>query len=147
MEPKGEIEVYLVIYGDYFNPNELTKLIQINPTASYTKGKKIPFTFNKNLTIKPGTKPRKYIETAWKFSSGCIHDYDSEKACKIVEDKIKDKVPQINAFVKKHNLNILLMVVPYFAKNNTPKISFSVSMIKMLSDLNAYIDLDAYFNF
>jgi len=145
METKGEIEVYLTIFGDYFNPDELTKLIQINPTSKYVKGEEVPP--YKNLTRKPGAKPRKYIRTSWEFSSGNIHDYDSEKACKIVEDKIKDKVPQINKFVKKHNLNVKLMVVPWFTEDNLPIISFSASMIKMLSDLNADIEMDAYYSF
>ncbi len=145
MKPEGKIQVYLSIYGDYFNPNELTNLLNIKPIKSYIKGEEIPL--NKNSKKLPGAKPRKYIETVWSYGSGCIQDYDSEKACKLIEDKIKDKTPIINNFVKKYNLEVKLSVVPWFAKDHSPVISFSKSMIKMLAELSADIDLDVYFNF
>ncbi len=144
-KPKAKIQVYLSVFGDYFNPDELTQILEIIPTDYHIKGEEIPL--NKNSKRLPGTKPRRYLETVWKYGTGYIHDYDSEKACKIIEENLRDKVPLINEFAIKHNLDITLKVVPWFADDHTPTISFSKSMIKMLGELNADIYFDVYFNF
>lgn len=42
MNHKNEIQIYLSVYGDMFNPQELTNLLQLQPTNSYIKGNVIP---------------------------------------------------------------------------------------------------------
>lgn len=144
MKHKNEIQVYLAVYGENFNPDELTALLQVTPTHTHIKGQEAPPI--KGLYQKPGTKPPVYKETAWEYGSDYVKTYDSEDASRVVETALKDKVALINQFVSKHNLSILLWVVPWLAKRERPRprIHFSPTFIKMLSDLNAAIDMDIY---
>lgn len=94
-----------------------------------------------------GAKPPRYIETVWDYGSGYINTYDSEDASQIVENAIKDTFDLINDFVQKHDLYVKLFVVSYLDKQPTRPIlgiGFSRSFIKMLSDLNAEIEIDMY---
>ena len=142
MKHKNEIQVYLAVFGENFNPDELTALLQVTPTRTQIKGQEIPPI--KGLYQKPGTKPPVYIETVWEYGSDYVKTYDSEDASRVVETALKDKVALINQFVSKHNLTVQLAVVPWIDKREAPRIHFSPTFVKMLSDLNAAIDMDIY---
>lgn len=139
---KNEIKVKLSIYGDTFDPKELTDLLQIQPTHTQIKGEKIPL--EPGLKSIPDRPEPVYIETLWSYSTPYMRTCDSEDVSIIIEEVIRNKVSLIKSFVNQNNLGVVLSVIPYIDKRSTPSIHFSNTFLKMLSDLNADIDIDMY---
>ena len=139
---KNEIKVYISIYGDQFDPEELTRIVQVTPIHTHLKGEIIPLM--KGLYRKPDAPPPLYKETAWDYGSQNIKTDELEVASKVVEEGLKDKVPLINQFVQKHNLTVKLSVVPWMDKKSVPLIYFNPTFVKMLGELNADIFFDTY---
>ena len=139
---KNEVQVYLSIYGDLFDPDELTRLIKLKPIYTHIKGETVPLT--PGLSLMPGILRPLYKETVWDYGSDSIKTNDTEVASSVVEKGLKGKVHLINNFVKKHNLYVKLFVVPRMDKKSTPYVHFSPNFVQMLSELHAGIDMDIY---
>ena len=75
---------------------------------------------------------------------GYIHTIDSDEISDIIEKTFGDKVPDINEFVKQHDLLVKLFVVLKIDPEQTPAVGFKPSFVKMLGGLDAEIDMDIY---
>ena len=141
-EHKNQICIYLSIFGDNFNPEDLTAKINIQPTHTHRKGDIIPRP--KSLYVKPGSPPLRRKEDAWEYDLGYIHTIDSDEISDIIENTFRDKVSDISEFVKTYNLLVKLFVVLNIDPEQTPAVGFKPSFVKILGDLYAEIDMDIY---
>jgi hypothetical protein len=141
-EHKNKIWIYLSIFGDNFNPGDLTAKINIQPTHTHRKGDIIPR--SRSIYVKPGSPPLRRKEDAWDYDLGDIHTIDSDDISDIIEETFRDKVSDISEFVKTHNLLVKLFVVLKIDPEQTPAVGFKPSFVKILGDLYAEIDMDIY---
>ena len=141
-EHRNRICIYLSIVGDNFNPEDLTAKINIQPTHTHRKGDIIPI--QKGLHVKPGSPPWRRKEDAWKYDLGYIHTIDSDEISDRIEETFRDKVSDVNEFVKAYNLLVKLVVVLNIDPEQTPAVGFKRSFVKILGDLHAEIDMDIY---
>lgn len=139
---KNKICIYLSVFGDDFDPSDLTDAIGIQPTHTHRKGDIIPL--QKGIYVKPGTPPLRRKEDAWDYDLGHIHTIDSDEISDIIEETFRDKISTLNEFVKQRDLLVKLFVVLKIDPEQTPAVGFKPSFVKMLGDLNAEIDMDLY---
>ncbi|GIP53254.1 DUF4279 domain-containing protein [Paenibacillus vini] len=124
--------VYFSVSSEDIELEKLVDEIDIMPIRTWQKGTKIP-----NLKI-----DRFYED------SGFILEYDSRRTGE-VEDKllnILDKLECLNliSIVKSDNINRVLQVVYYGYKDEMWGINLNPIIIKKLSMLNTYLDIDLY---
>ncbi len=131
---KTVVMVEFSIYGDNFDPNHISKLLDITPSKTYIKGDLIR---NGGLTRK---------ETAWCMDTGYEASIDIneqlEKVMLLLEDKV-DKLVEI-----KNNLclNMLFLIVVKIQNHETPAMYFRKSFIHFASKIDAEIGFDVYLN-
>jgi len=130
------IKVYISIFWDTFNIEELTKILWITPTESYYK-------WDKSLIFK--TAPIRK-ETCWEYSTLSIETYELDKVFIIIVNTFKKKIDLINKFVKENNLFVKLFIVPIIENWITPTLYFNREIIDFAYNLNAEIDIDMYVN-
>ncbi|MBA3238296.1 MAG: DUF4279 domain-containing protein [Parachlamydiaceae bacterium] len=131
----NEGRVYFCLFGDDFDPNEVTEFLGINPTSIQIKGERVPNIFPK--------------ESSWMLSTdNIVNDLVDvyTLATSIVND-LKSKKDLIIEAKKKFNVFPMLQVVLWFSLNeedSTPVIGFEADTIKFLGEIGAFIDIDTY---
>ena len=124
-------EVYFTVFGDEFDPNELTRAIGIEPTS---------------VRIKASPTPK---FTSWKLSTGKVSAevIDVYEMAGQVIDRLAPKTKEIAAFIQGHNLSASLNVVltiSFDEQLSTPAIGLTEPMIRFLAEVGAAIDVDTY---
>ena len=132
---KNEGKVYFAFQGDNFNPNEITKLLGINPTKVRLKNEL------------PSGKLPKF--SSWIFSSENIVDevIDIYEMTTSLVKTLESKVDIINEIRQKLNVTTHLEVILSFSTNeeiSTPAIGFDTATIDFLAKVGAFIDIDTY---
>ena len=139
-----EIKLELVFFASYFEPNELTKLINIQPTDFWFKGDELPSLKDVAWTKTDSPKPTRK-ETAWHYETEYIETYDIDDLSEPLLDIFEPHTDNIVKFMKENKLNAKLYV---FAKwdfgESTPGLGASKRLIKFLSKIDGYIDEDLY---
>ncbi|MEM0942267.1 MAG: DUF4279 domain-containing protein [Bacteroidota bacterium] len=136
-----QIKLILVIFGEYFPLDELTELIKVTPTQSWTKGDKI--LLHQGL-IRKNSKNRVRQETVWEFSTGFIKTLDSEDVFLQFEKKFKNKLSVLSQYICKNKLKAVIDIVVEIADEEKPSVHFNKQIIKMCDKLGAEIDIDLY---
>ena len=130
----NEGEVYFALFSNSdFDPNEVTTILGIQPTRTVKKGDLIP------------------KQTSWELSTGKIKaDYiDVYEMSSTIIKKLEPLTNEIIAVMKKYDLEAVLEVVLWITSDDsksTPAIGFETDVIKFLSNVNAFIDIDTYLN-
>ena len=132
---KNEGRVYFSFDGDNFNPNEITKLLQIQPTSIRLKN-----------SLPSGKLPK---FSSWMFSSNNIVDevIDIYEMTTFLVKTLEPKIEVINEIRQKFNVTTRLEVVLSFSTNeeiSTPTIGFDTTTINFLAKVGAFIDIDTY---
>jgi len=131
----NECEVYFALNGDDFDPNEITKLLQIEPTR-----------IRKNQELIPGRHKK---INSWILSTGkVVHEYIDtyEMSSKIIEI-LAPKIDLIIKAIEMFKATPHMEVVIWFATNeniSTPAIGFEKSTIEFLGEIGGFIDIDTY---
>lgn len=125
-----EIEVYFTIYGDNFDPDEISKVLSIKPTKIWRKGDQ-----------RSNTKLL-FPDNGWSISTKSSKSYSVLKEIKKLLKKIDGKTEVIKNTITKYQLESELSVVIYLDKATTPEISFDNYIISQLSMLGSSIDID-----
>ncbi len=129
----NEGEVYFKLIGDDFDPDEITRLVGLQPTRTNRKGK---------LRAK---------FDAWCYSSGKVIDevidiYEmSSRLIEILEPKTSVILEAIERFRLSAELQIILWITMDDSKS-TPAIGFESETIAFLNSVGASIDIDTYRN-
>jgi len=129
---KTRSNMYISIFWNSFDINELIKILWIKPTESYRKWKK---------NLKNIKAPLRQ-ETSWEYSTWYIENYDISINYKIILTKFADKVNIINKFVKNNNLDIKITISSIIEDNIMPWLYFEKDFIKFLNNIWAELDID-----
>ena len=128
----NKARAYFALSGYHFNPDDITRLLGIQPTSVNAAGA------NSGLD-----KP---VISSWELSTDTITDdvdvYDlTGNLIKQVEP-VKEKILQV---IKSHNLSprIGVVLVLSIDKNeSTPDVGFGARTIRFLADIGAFINVD-----
>jgi hypothetical protein len=127
----NEGEVYFALFGDEFDPDEVTRAVGVQPTSTRRKGNPTP------------------KRTAWKVSTGKIasETIDVYEMSSLVVSRLSDKADEIVAVKERLGLEAVLQVVIYLSNDesiSTPALGFDHNVIAFLNSVGASIDIDTY---
>ncbi len=129
----NEGEVYFALFGDDFDPGEVTKLVGLQPTSVRRKTYPLP------------------KHAWWKVSIGktegeLVDVYEMSSA---LIEKLAPHAQGILRAKQELRLEAILEVVLHISMNDsipTPAIGFTPEVVSFLSRVGAGIDIDAYRN-
>ena len=124
------IKLTFIIYGDMFNIDEFSEIINISPTDFAYKGDKLKF--------------RVSTDTFWKYSFKDITSLYIGDSLKPLEKIVSPRIEEISSFIHKNNLKSIMRFKVETNKEPSPAIVFNNNIVKLLYKLNASIDLDLY---
>ena len=124
------IKLTFIVYGDMFDVDEFSKIINISPTEFAYKGDKLKF--------------RVSTDTFWKYSFKDIISLFVEDSLKPLKKIVIPRIEEIALFMQKNNLKSIIRFKVETNKEPTPAIVFENNTINLLSKLNSSIDLDLY---
>jgi len=133
--PENSGYVYFSLDGDDFDPDEVTRLLGIEPTSVGRKGSKIPGKIPKFNSWRLSTK---------NVVDECLDIYDLAKE---IADQLEPKTAEIVGAIEQFGLSSRLQVVLEFSVNeehSTPAIGFYKETVKFIADVGAFIDIDTY---
>ena len=119
-----------IVYGDMFDIDEFSKIINISPTEFAYKGDKLKFRIS--------------TDTFWKYSFKDIISLYVEDSLKPLEKIVTPRIEEISSFMQKNNLKSIMRFKVETNKEPAPAIVFENNIINLLSKLNSSIDLDLY---
>lgn len=128
-----EVYINLEFFDENLNPDEITRLIGIQPTKSGRKGALIPG--GRKFPITEGMWTYKYIitETPWDVGKALA------ELLPLVESK-----PELLQYCRDNHIYLEFAVVSFLAQN-TPIVILEPSLMKRMAAINAAIDFDTYF--
>jgi len=127
----NEGEVYFCLFGDNFEPDEVTKIIGLSPTRTRKKANPIPKC------------------SSWEYSTGKIED-EVVDVFEMSSSLVAILAPYIDNILeakKEYDLQAVLEVVLTITvdeSKSTPAIGFESDVIKFLYKVGATIDIDTY---
>ena len=119
-----------IVYGDMFDIDEFSKIINISPTEFAYKGDKLKFRIS--------------TETFWQHSFKDIISLYVEDSLKPLEKIVTQRIEELSSFIQKNNLKSIMRFKVETNKEPAPAIVFENNTINLLSKLNSSIDLDLY---
>lgn len=136
-----KIKLILVIFGDEFSTEELTDLIKIKPSQTWSKGDVIPiqkgvYRKDSNMHVRK--------ETVWEYSTGFIKTLVFENVSEIFEKMFKNKVIVLKNYIEEKGADVVVDIVVEIADENIPSIHFNRNLLKLCEHLGAEIDIDIY---
>jgi len=128
-----EMYIRLSVFSDEkdFNPNELTQILRIEPTATWHKDDLI----RKNLYRK---------ETCWCLKTTRVETFDFEEVFHMFMNVLTDKMYLLGNYARENNLFVKIVPV-IVVSNNMPWIVITKEIADALLLLNATIEFDMYF--
>jgi hypothetical protein len=136
---KTNIYACFSIYGDFFDPDEITKILGVAPTKTHLKGDIIPL--REGLTR---TKKKKYKETDWSLETAYRISMDINDGISEIMGRIGCKKEELSRIRKGYDVKFLFSFCVYIYDAMTPGMCFSESFIKFAGDIGARIDVDTY---
>ncbi len=128
----NEGRAYFTLSGYHFNPDDITRLLGIEPTAVDASG--------------ASSGLDKPVISSWELSTETITDdvdvYDLTNGLIKQIEPVKDKILEV---IKSHNLSPRIGVVLVLSvdKNETaPDVGFGARTIRFLADIGAFINVD-----
>ena len=127
---------YFALYGYHFNPDDITRLLGLEPTSINDAGA------NSNLD-----KP---VISSWEFSTDTITSENQEvDIYKLIDDEIlkkiepaKDKIIEV---CKSHNLSPRISVVLTLSVDKDercPEVGFGSRVVKFCAEIGAFLNVD-----
>ena len=127
---------YFALYGYHFNPDDITRLLGLEPTSTNDSGAK-------------GSLDKPVI-SSWEYSTDTITSDNQEvDIYKLIDDEIlkkiepaKDKIIEV---CKSHNLSPRISVVLTLSVDkdeSCPEVGFGSRVIKFCAEIGAFINVD-----
>ena len=128
----NKARAYFALSGYHFNPDDITRLLGIQPTSVNAAGA------NSGLD-----KP---VISSWELSTDTITDdvdvYDLTGILIKQVEPVKEKILQV---IKSHNLSPrfgVVLVLSIDKNESTPDVGFGARTIRFLADIGAFINVD-----
>lgn len=128
----NQARAYFALCGYHFNPDDITRLLGINPTSVDASGAKSSL-----------DKP---VISSWELSTDKVTD--DVDVYKMTDDiikrlePIKEKILQVS---KSHNLSPrigVVLVLSVDKKASVPDVGFGARTIRFLADIGAFINVE-----
>jgi len=123
-----------------FDPDDITKLLDIEPFRKWKKGDERP-KYNFDL----GPNPSPYGSSSWSAEKSAGDWLDVNKQCLETISQLKTKLPELTEIKKRYDVKFTIHVVPKIYKENSPAIYFDSEIIEFCYLTGATIDVDMYF--
>ncbi len=123
---------YFYIFGDVFDPAEITRITEIKPTEVNYKG------------VVPDGKKNPSVNTAWQLSTKKEVSLDIEIQLNKLIDFIKGKESVLLDFKNRNNVRFSFVFVVSIENNQSPAMNLGEDTLKFISGLSASIDIDLY---
>ncbi|MDR6723629.1 hypothetical protein J2W91_002091 [Paenibacillus amylolyticus] len=130
---KTQVKAYYSLFGDHFDPTEVTSKLEITPT-SITRKREI-------INAK-----HSHPETSWTLSTEYEESLDVNEQLNKVMNVLKDKVDEINTIQIQNQLKSKFFIVIVMENGYTPALYFDSYLIKFADSIHAEIDIDLYAN-
>lgn len=128
----NEGRAYFALSGYHFNPDDITRLLGVQPTTTNAAGAHSPL-----------DKP---VISSWELSTEMhTDDFDVYKMTDVITkqlEPIKDKILQV---IKSHNLSPRLGVVLVLSidkDKNVPDVGFGARTIRFMAEIGAFANVD-----
>lgn len=124
--------VFFALYGYHFNPDDITRLLGIEPTAINAAG--------------AGSALDKPVISSWELSTDTVTD--EVDVYKLTENLIKQLEPakdKILEICKSHNLSPRIgveLVLSIDKDETSPEVGFGARTTRFLADIGAFINVD-----
>ncbi|MCG7376764.1 DUF4279 domain-containing protein [Paenibacillus sp. ACRSA] len=130
---KTQVKAYYSLFGDHFDPNEVTSKLEFTPTSITRKGDII-------------NAKHSHPETSWTLSTEYEESLDVNEQLNKVMNVLKDKVDEINTIQVQNQLKSKFFIVIVMEDGYTPALYFDSNFIKFADSIHAEIDVDLYAN-
>lgn len=128
----NKARVHFTLSGYHFNPDDITRLLGIEPTSVNASGAHSPLD-------KPAI-------SSWELSSEAMTDnIDVYKMTDTIIKKIEPAKEKILQVIKSHNLSPrigVVMVLSTDQNESVPDFGFGARTIRFLADIGAFINVD-----
>lgn len=125
------MKVEFCFYGDEFDPELISKTMNLVPTKTYLKGEHIRGEFYRK-------------DTYWELSTEYEESFDiNEQLIKII-NQLKDKKIEIIELQKNLSISSKFIVVIKIENNQKPAIYLERRTIHFISEINSEFDVDYY---
>jgi len=128
----NKARVHFTLSGYHFDPDDITRLLGIEPTSVDASGARSPL-----------DKP---VISSWELSSDTMTDnIDVYKMTEGVIKKIEPAKEKILQVIKSHNLSPRIGVVLVLSGDNgetRPDVGFGTRTIRFLAEIGAFINVD-----
>jgi hypothetical protein len=114
-----------------FNPDDITKLLGIQPFLCLKKGDK----------TRNGTE---YLFSSWDAEKSDIGRLDVEQQVLDTIKNLKNKIPILKAIKEHYDVNYVIMVVQSIYGDEKPQISFNKEIIQFCYLTDTTINFDTY---
>lgn len=128
------IRVEFRIMGEDYNVEEITQVLKIKPTNSWSKGECIENT----------GKRRTY--TLWEYSTETEEVLDVNLHAQKIMEMFSPKIKEIELLKQKYKLDICIEFVIVIENESPPAIYFEPPFIEFVAKIGAQMDIDTYVN-
>lgn len=129
---KTNIMAYFCIFGDEFDIDTVTRLLNLEPDEIRIKG------------IIPAERKRPAIETRWKISTGYEESYDASIQLEKILTRLNGKQEQLKILKVDNHVEFLFQLVIGVENGEVPGMHFNAQQLAFISDIDAEIDIDLY---
>ena len=130
--PEIYVEINLIFDSD-FDVNTITEALRMQPSGCENR---------ENTRINPITK--QHNPGYWTLKSKTFKSFFAEDAIDDLMSKIEGKVPLIKEICNANNGEVSFDIVPSFYYKDTPSICFKREFLRLISELDAEIEIDMY---
>lgn len=128
----NEGRAFFALYGYHFNPDDITRLLGIEPTSINAAG--------------ASSELDKPVISSWELSTDTVtDDIDIYKLTDILIKQIEPVKEKILELCKSHNLSPRIGVVLTLSVDkdeSSPEVGFGARTIRFLADIGAFINVD-----
>lgn len=131
---RTNIMVEFNIYGDCFNPDEITQRLNITPTMTWKKGDLVR---DKNFS-----RPN----SLWRIGTGYVESLDIKNQLDEILNVITDKKNSLLELKNILDIKYDVCIIINIYNNETPGLYLDAETISIINSIGASIDFDLYLN-
>jgi len=130
---KTRVMVEFAIYGDNFDSNKITEMLNVPPTDTHIKGDPSKYKYHS------------YKETLWEYATGYKESSDMNDQIKEICDVFKDKTNTLNKIRNEYAVEIVVCIVIEIENGESPGMRLKPWFIDFSHEIHADIQFDIYF--
>ena len=129
---KTKVKVNFEIWGDDFNVENASKILDIYPSKIRNKRDKSTYS---NVKIK---------KTSWSFGTDYQESLDINEQLKFITNILNNKKQELQKIKKSYNVNYQISIVIKIENNQSPAIYLESDIIRLADEIQAEFDIDLY---